>query len=169
MGRPRSRPRASRSSCWPRAHDPPSFCAPARDTRAMPVSLPVAFNEGDLLMARTVSNGYGAKHKNLRRRWARKVARGEESCRRCGRLIIPGTPWDLGHSDIDRSVYTGPEHGKCNRGTSAHRKAERERRARVCVDDPSRGLYWGPPDVSGNARPWSRAWFEWRAGEAGSD
>jgi hypothetical protein len=24
--------------------------------------------------------------------------------------IVPGEPWDLGHSDVDRSVYAGPEH-----------------------------------------------------------
>ena len=36
----------------------------------------------------------------------------------CGRLIMPGEAWDLGHNDLDRSRYSGPEHSKCNRGTA---------------------------------------------------
>lgn len=30
-------------------------------------------------------------------------------------------------------------------------------------DDPSRNLYWGPPDErTGTPRRWSRPWFDWR-------
>jgi hypothetical protein len=31
-------------------------------------------------------------------------------------------------------------------------------------DDPSRNLYWGPPDeTTGKPRRWSRPWFNWRS------
>jgi hypothetical protein len=55
-------------------------------------------------------------------------------CWRCGKFIAPGSPWDLGHHDHDRSIYMGAEHRKCNRGTSARRAAVRR------------------------VRRWSRAW-----------
>jgi hypothetical protein len=106
----------------------------------------------------TVARGYGAQHKALRRSWERKVKAGGVECARCRKPIVPGTPWDLGHSDVDRSVYTGPEHQKCNRSTASRRRL----RHGVCVDDPARGVFWGPPDMRGNQRRWSRAWFEWR-------
>ena len=48
--------------------------------------------------------------------WARRVAAGAARCARCGHLILPREPWDLGHADYDQSVYTGPEHRACNRG-----------------------------------------------------
>ena len=67
--------------------------------------------------------GYGWPHQKLRRQWAVSVERGEVACARCGRLIGAGEPWDLGHHDRDRSVYTGPEHRWCNRRTKAHQKA----------------------------------------------
>lgn len=62
--------------------------------------------------------GYGTAHQNLRAGWKRKVDAGEVACARCGRLIVPGEPWDLGHDDHDRSVYTGPEHRRCDRATA---------------------------------------------------
>ncbi len=71
---------------------------------------------------KTSARGYGNRHQALRKQWAPKVAAGEVLCARCGRPIVPGTPWDLGHSDTDRRFYTGPEHRRCNRATAGRRK-----------------------------------------------
>jgi hypothetical protein len=54
----------------------------------------------------------------MRRRLEPLVAAGMVRCARCGELIVPGEPWDLGHDDGDRRFYTGPEHRACNRATS---------------------------------------------------
>ena len=58
--------------------------------------------------------GYGADHRKLRARVARQVARGTVLCARCGLVIEPGTPWDLGHTD-NRQGWSGAEHASCNR------------------------------------------------------
>ena len=115
---------------------------------------------------RTVARGYGAAHKALRRKWERQIAAGGATCARCGRPIPPGTAWDLGHSDVDRSVYTGPEHSKCNRSAGAAKRnramptqAKRPKH-QLKQDDPP--VYWGPPDDSGRQARWSRVWYEWR-------
>lgn len=69
--------------------------------------------------------GYDANHDRLRAEWAPRVASGRVKCANpdCGRIIRPGEPWDLGHTD-DRTAYRGPEHARCNRsagGRAAHR------------------------------------------------
>jgi hypothetical protein len=64
--------------------------------------------------------GYGQSHYDLRKVWKPRVATGLIRCAnpRCGRPILPGEAWDLGHDEHDRSKYRGPEHRRCNRATS---------------------------------------------------
>jgi hypothetical protein len=69
----------------------------------------------------TTAAGYGAEHRRARAAWAPRVAAGHVVCARCGLLIAPGAPWDLGHDDADRSKYAGPEHRRCNRATAGRR------------------------------------------------
>lgn len=74
----------------------------------------------------TTRQGYGYKHQRLRKAWARIVKGGRVKCARCGELILPFEPWDLGHDDEDRTKYAGPEHRRCNRATAGRRKPERK-------------------------------------------
>jgi hypothetical protein len=51
------------------------------------------------------------------------VEAGVVRCARCDELIEPGEPWDLGHVDgTERTIYSGPEHRRCNRATAKHRR-----------------------------------------------
>ena len=100
--------------------------------------------------AKTVQRGYGASHKRLREAWAHLVSAGGVVCARCGRPIAPGSAWDLGHHDKDRNIYTGPEHARCNRGAPSRRRRRAEPAPVVPVDDPERGIFWGPPGMSGH-------------------
>lgn len=63
----------------------------------------------------TTERGYGTDHQRIRRQWKPIVEAGGVRCWRCNELIHPGTRWDLGHDDHDRSRYRGPEHAACNR------------------------------------------------------
>jgi hypothetical protein len=69
---------------------------------------------------RAVGHRYGRRHKELRRHFARRMARGEVfNCWRCGREINPLGVWDLGHVR-DNTAAGGerwPEHRSCNRAT----------------------------------------------------
>ena len=70
--------------------------------------------------------GYGAEHDARRRALAPFVAGGLATCARCGEIIEPGTAWDLGHDDLDRSRWTGPEHASCNRAAPNRLMVSRE-------------------------------------------
>jgi hypothetical protein len=65
-------------------------------------------------LKRTAARGYGHLHQRERQKWVRKVQAGLVCCARCHKLIEPGRPWDLGHTD-DRKGWTGPECRRCNR------------------------------------------------------
>ncbi len=79
---------------------------------------------------KTVARGYGVDHRKDRQRWTPRVALGIVPCRRCGELIRPDEPWDLGHDDLDRSLPRAPEHRRCNRATRARAAKRRKRRSR---------------------------------------
>jgi hypothetical protein len=65
---------------------------------------------------------YGRRHRNRRLALLPLVVSGLARCARCGELIAPTDNWDLGHVDGDPTRYSGPEHARCNRATSSHRK-----------------------------------------------
>lgn len=62
--------------------------------------------------------GYGKTFQSERKVWERMIATGEVRCWRCLNTIHPGTPFDLGHDDNDRSIIRGPEHAHCNRSAA---------------------------------------------------
>ena len=68
-----------------------------------------------------VKRGYGVEHQRLRRVWKPRVATGTVRCWRCGFLIAKDAKWHLGHDDVDRSRYRGPEHVRCNAGAPRRR------------------------------------------------
>jgi hypothetical protein len=69
-------------------------------------------------MGRSAANGYGKYHRRLRADYVRRMQAGEQfTCWRCGKWINPAADWDLGHDDVDRSLYRGPEHVHCNRSS----------------------------------------------------
>lgn len=74
---------------------------------------------------------YGYEHQQLRAAWSPRVARGEVTCWRCGRRIVPGQRWDLGHRDGSTTQYAGPEHVACNRGAAGRLSQERQRSRRL--------------------------------------
>jgi hypothetical protein len=73
------------------------------------------------------ARGYDRHHDQLRKHWKPKVEAGlvdchAPTCTQPIRRILPGQPWDLGHT-TDRSGWRGPEHAPCNRaegGRAAH-------------------------------------------------
>jgi hypothetical protein len=68
-------------------------------------------------------NPYGHLHQLRRRGIAPLVEAGLARCARCGELIEPGTPWDLGHIDgTNYELCSGSEHRRCNRATETHKR-----------------------------------------------
>ena len=57
----------------------------------------------------------------IRKRLAPRVEAGLVNCARCGKRILIGEKWDLGHAP-DGLHYNGPEHRRCNRATEHHRR-----------------------------------------------
>jgi hypothetical protein len=70
---------------------------------------------------KTADRGYGGEHQRLRKEWRDRVDASAVLCARCKRLILPGQPWDLDHTD-DRAGYLGPSHARCNRAAAGRRK-----------------------------------------------
>lgn len=71
---------------------------------------------------------YGAEHQALRRAVAPYVP--GTVCWRCGRPILAGQPWDLGHDDDNPALYRGPEHARCSRQAGARKGNQRRRQHR---------------------------------------
>ena len=96
------------------------------------------------------------------------VTSGGASCSRCGEPVDPGSVWDLDHVE-GSSEYRGVAHRYCNRAAGADltnaKTAKNAKSKPYPEDDPARGVFWGPPDMDGNPRPWSRVWFDWRTEE----
>lgn len=81
--------------------------------------------ERERLRGTRQQRGYDYRHDQLRSRWAPRVAAGAVKCWRCGELIAPDEPWDLGHDDNDRTKYRGPEHAfRCNRSAAGRKSHE---------------------------------------------
>lgn len=82
----------------------------------------------------TAARGYGRAHQVLRADYQKRMDAGEQfSCWRCGMMLDPNVPWELGHDDYDRSIYRGPEHRgrECPQGgnrATAGRRSKKLRR-----------------------------------------
>lgn len=83
----------------------------------------------------TSARGYGTAHQAARARLAPSVDAGRASCWRCGRPIVPGEAWDLGHDDLDptKRTYRGPEHATCSRSAGARKRNLLRRAGRAAV------------------------------------
>jgi hypothetical protein len=71
---------------------------------------------------RKIGHRYGRRHKEIRRHFMSRMARGEVFyCWRCGNQITG--KWDLGHVPSGQGVSgRWPEHTWCNRATMTHLK-----------------------------------------------
>lgn len=63
-----------------------------------------------------------AEHRAARKQLALLVAAGRATCWRCGRVITPGTPFHVGHSD-DGTRIMGAEHAGENLRAAARKGA----------------------------------------------
>lgn len=81
--------------------------------------------------ASTTERGYGAAHQKVRKVWRQRIDAGEcPPCGYCGRPILPGQFWDLGHPNDDRSQIPVPWHRSENRrfgGSQTQRRRRKEK------------------------------------------
>ena len=81
---------------------------------------------------------YGAAFKAERAKWVPLVESGRVTCRRAAvglciastPLILPGSPWHLGHPDEECDLPMAPEHRKCNDSAAGRLSAKRVERER---------------------------------------
>ena len=82
-------------------------------------------------MRTTSQRGYGTAHQRERARWKPQVDAGlvqchaqqhKPECMARGTWLLPGLPWDLGHTE-DRTGWTGPEFAGCNRADGGRRRS----------------------------------------------
>lgn len=66
----------------------------------------------------STARGYDRRHEQLREALRPEVEAGHVNCWRCKQPITPTSLWHLGHDDVDRTIYRGPEHVDCNCATS---------------------------------------------------
>lgn len=107
----------------------------------------------------TTERGYGWKHQKLRAAWKFKVDRGEVACGYCGGVILPGTPWHLGHPADRKDLEPTPWHRSCNlRYANARRARDARAGARLAEfgrpeesQEPGRGV-WFLDDVIAQMR-----------------
>jgi len=93
---------------------------------------------------RRYGHRYGSGHQDLRRRFLRRMARGELfNCWRCGELIDPSKPWDLGHVRDNTAVggERWPEHRACNRATITNLRRKLAE-AEALASDPTSSREW---------------------------
>ena len=109
---------------------------------------------------RTTALGYGYSHQKLRARWAKVVEAGEVTCGKCGRLIRPGTPWDLSHPRDDKSLPPEPWHASCNKSYASAVTKPRRRRGNPPVASPREPPKKRPPGWRNprTGQPWSQDW-----------
>lgn len=96
----------------------------------------------------TTARGYGSTHRRVRDAWTEQIeaAGGVQCCcdriecdrhdGQCPVIIRPGDPFDLGHDDIDRRFWTGPECPGCNRAAGGRNGARVSNRTRQMIVRP---------------------------------
>lgn len=104
------------------------LCDPCR-TRTRPQSHREGRSAPRIQLPRQ-QRGYTATHDRLRKRWEPRVKAGGVACGRCGRLIEPGTPWDMSHPGDDKRLTPVPWHRRCNRQYAASITRPRRNRER---------------------------------------